>query len=471
MGQEFCKGCEDCTNFKNNEGDLSYLANKPLQNYNSNHYFANSDLDNSILNKTDFQNDENILVNNINNQIKNETIQITSLNREQINNDLNEKYYQRETEDLFKKENEEEEENKNEIDKNIIPNDNNNIFDNENNNKIEDFQERLKEIKRNYNSKIITKLFKALKEKKEEAHKIIYTEYASINDSIYFDKCKENELDVNLSPEKNYLYIGSKFDLKKDGLGLEIFSESNAKYVGKFINDKRVFFGKYNINNEKHSYSYYGEIKGLFAYGFGWSENIKESIYYEGMWINSKKEGYGIEKCKKDNSIYKGFFSNGKKNGIGQYIWSDNSNYMGEWLEGALNGYGIYHFPDGAIYSGSWENNRMNGFGEFTFPEIKTYLGFFEEDKKVGFGILLWHKEKKVFIGFWKDNRQNGLGKFINNNKFRYGIWENGVIKEKIQNEEDFIKRLEEKEKNYLYFFKYNKYEEFREKIENISIT
>ena len=144
---------------------------------------------------------------------------------------------------------------------------------------------------------------------------------------------------------------------------------------------------------------------------------------------------------------------------------------MGEWVEGALNGYGIYHFPDGAIYSGSWENNRMNGFGEFTFPEIKTYLGFFEEDKKVGFGILFWHKEKKVFIGFWKDNRQNGLGKFINNNKFRYGIWENGVIKEKIQNEEDFIKRLEEKENNYLYFFKCNKYEDFREKIENISIA
>ena len=228
MGQEFCKGCEDCTNFKNNEGDLSYLANKPLQNYNSNHYFANSDLDNSILNKTDFQNDENFLANNINNQNKNETIQIASLNREPLKNDLNEKYYQRETEDLFKKENEEEEENKSEIEKNLILN-NDNIFNDEINNEIEDFQERLKEIKRNYNSKIITKLFKKLKEKKEESHKIIYTEYASINDSIYIDKCKENELDVNLNPEKNYLYIGSKFDLKKDGLGLVIFSESNAK--------------------------------------------------------------------------------------------------------------------------------------------------------------------------------------------------------------------------------------------------
>ena len=65
MGEEFCKGCEDCTNFKDKEGNFSYFANnKPIQNYNNNPFFVNGTLDNSILNKTD--NDASFLTNNNN---------------------------------------------------------------------------------------------------------------------------------------------------------------------------------------------------------------------------------------------------------------------------------------------------------------------------------------------------------------------------------------------------------------------
>jgi hypothetical protein len=101
---------------------------------------------------------------------------------------------------------------------------------------------------------------------------------------------------VNLIPDKKYLYIGTKFNNKKDGLGLEIYPDSQAKYFGRFINGKRVWAGKFVINNDDYSYYYNGEIKGVYANGFGWHENIKEQVYYEGMWKNSKKEGYGIEK-------------------------------------------------------------------------------------------------------------------------------------------------------------------------------
>ena len=184
-----------------------------------------------------------------------------------------------------------------------------------NNNEIEENenQERIKEITNNIKSKKITNLFRQLLEMKNESHKILYTENASINDNNYIENNMRNELDVNLAPDQNYLYIGTKFNNKKDGLGLEIFSESNAKYFGRFINNKRVFLGKFNINNNNNSYYYYGEIKGLYAYGFGYHENYKDLTYYEGMWKNSKKEGYGIEKYNKDNSIYQGCFSNGKK--------------------------------------------------------------------------------------------------------------------------------------------------------------
>ena len=511
MAQEFSKGCEDCANFKNNETNFSYFGNKPIENL-SNPIIENNSLDNSLYNKTDLQNDTTFLTNNHNNgniniKNKNEELPISSLNNNKNNNDLkanlliNKKYEQIENEERYKHNSEDEEENEynnlnNENEQNnlynnkVNNNDNyndNNIEINKNNNKdnsnsnnndiiinnnilkeIDEDQERLNEIKRNYNSKIITKLFKDLMEKKKESHKEIYNEYSYISDNNKIDNNIRNELDVNLAPENNYLYIGNKYKNKKDGLGLELFSNTKAKYFGRFINDKRVFYGKFTINNDNYSYNYSGEIKGLYAYGFGWSENIKESIYYEGMWKNSKKEGYGIEKNTIDNSIYKGCFSNGKKNGFGQYIWSDGSNYKGEWLEGALHGYGIYHFQDGSIYTGSWENNSMNGFGEFTFPEIKTYLGYFEKDKRTGFGILIWLKEQKVFMGFWNENKQNGLGKFISSKQIRLGLWENGSLKEKILNEEDFINRLKGEETNYLNFFKLNEYEDILNKVQNI---
>ena len=52
--------------------------------------------------------------------------------------------------------------------------------------------------------------------------KTLYTEYVSVNDSDYVQNNLRNELDANLVPDKKYLYIGTIFNNKKDGLGLEI---------------------------------------------------------------------------------------------------------------------------------------------------------------------------------------------------------------------------------------------------------
>ena len=77
-------------------------------------------------------------------------------------------------------------------------------------------------------------------------------------------------------------------------IGLELFSNTNAKFFGRFINDKRVSIGRFIINNENDSYYYFGYVKGIHAEGFGWHENAKKEIYYEGMWSNSRKDGIGI---------------------------------------------------------------------------------------------------------------------------------------------------------------------------------
>ena len=111
MGEEFCKGCEDCTNFNHNEGNLSHFANKPVKNL-SNPFFANGTMDNSLLNKTDFQNDTSFHTkdynnNNLNNPTKNETLQISSFKSKcpddmAQNNLNNQRFYKDESENFFK---------------------------------------------------------------------------------------------------------------------------------------------------------------------------------------------------------------------------------------------------------------------------------------------------------------------------------------------------------------------------------
>ena len=509
MGQEFCNGCQDCTNFKDFENNFSYFGNQPIKHLNNPSY-ENGNFDNSIFNiKTEYPNDTSELSNNNlngNNQ-KGDATQNFSFSSKQASNDLNfnpdinKNNNQTENEkfdnNLVFKNNKEStkykltESNLKYNNYNFINNNIDTKYKSETSDNFKDFnnnreynnidieskyytldeneKKRLENIILNNNSKKITRLFKKLMEKKSISHQILCTEYASIND---YQELKNNlsiDLTVNLIPEKNYIYVGTKFNNKKDGLGLELFSNSNAKFFGRFINGRRVSIGRFIIDNENDSYYYFGYIKGIHAEGgFGWYENAKKSIYYEGMWSNSKKEGFGIERNNKDNSEYRGYFKDGKKNGIGYYNWSDNSNYIGEWENDNLDGYGIYTFQDGSIYKGHWKKNKMDGLGEFTFPEIKSYFGFFESDKRSGFGFMIWYKESKVFLGYWNENKQHGPGKIINNGKIKYGIWENGSYKEKIKSKDIFINKIKSEKQDFLNYFLLDDYKDILQKVLNI---
>lgn len=416
MGEELCRGCRDCTN-NNQEEDFSHQANPPLTNIN-NPFFFNNKTSNSVNEVTQMNNES--FLNNYNHNNKNESYATT---------------------------------------KNIVDLEENSKLRSTNHLNSEESQ-KLREIKKNNCSRKITNLFRKYKELKNNSHQILCKEYSTIPSSEYILDLNNDELDVNLAPEVNCLYLGTKFQNKKDGLGLEVFADTKSKYFGIFRNGKRVDAGQFTINNDFQDYYYYGQVKGIYAWGFGWFQEYKNYTYYEGNWENSMKNGYGIEKYQ-DKSEYMGNFVNGKKDGIGYYKWLDGSSYEGEWKENKLHGYGIYTFKDGSIYKGEWKRNRMNGVGEFSYPGVKTYIGFFERDIRNGFGMLIWHKTNKAFVGFWKNNKQDGLGKFIVNDKKRYGIWKNGEIIEKIGNKNEFDKRLNNEEIGYSTYFQMEEYDNF----------
>ena len=156
------------------------------------------------------------------------------------------------------------------------------------------------------------------------------------------------------------------------------------------------------------------------------------------------------------DSYYSGNFLSGQKNGIGTYIWKNKSKYEGEWKNDCINGYGIYYFSDGRKYIGEWKDNFMNGFGIYKWKNGKKYYGFFKKGVKNGFGIFSLNNSKYV-IGFWKEGNQNGFAKYINDEKIKYGLYNDGKREKWYDNNDDFFN-------DFIKFDINNKYKTFFDK-------
>ena len=455
VGDTFCNGCKnrvcgggDGTSM--GESDLTNKQNQPITNIN-NPFLFNNNKTTTLLNepKVNNENTESIINNNFN---KGDNSFVTTLNS-RLPPDEEQKKSQ-----LYSK-------NSNNKNNNINNNYTNNNYNynydinNNNNNSLNNSMEtnkfdneQIKEI----SARKITRLFRKFLNAKKISHQKLCKEFSQIPSSEYIIGLNIQELTVNLAPEENCLYLGTKFNEKKDGLGLEIFNNVNAKYFGIFRNGKRIAMGKYTISNNFCEYTYTGCVQGIYALGYGIFNDKKKFKNYEGEWENSMKKGYGIEKYR-DNSEFKGCFLNGKRDGIGLYNWSDGSLYEGEWKDNKFNGYGIYKFQDGSQYSGEWKKGKLHGFGEYISPNKKKYFGYFQKDQRTGFGIEIWYQEKKAFIGFWKNGIMNGYGKLIHNDKKKYGIWKEGEFVKKFKKKE-FYKKINEEKNGFFNYFQLDDY-------------
>ena len=76
-----------------------------------------------------------------------------------------------------------------------------------------------------------------------------------------------------------------------------------------------------------------------------------------------------------------------------------------------------------------------------TWVEGNKYCGFYKNGKKNGFGIY-YSPKGKLYIGFWKNGKQDGYGKYISKSKIKYGIFNNGNLEKKYENENIFYKDL-----------------------------
>ncbi|MCU0849274.1 MAG: hypothetical protein MUD12_15435 [Spirochaetes bacterium] len=65
------------------------------------------------------------------------------------------------------------------------------------------------------------------------------------------------------------------------------------------------------------------------------------------------------------NGIYQGDTVNNIPHGIGNIKWENGEFYEGEWLEGKKNGKGVFIDKFGNRIEGNWVNNKLHGEAKF----------------------------------------------------------------------------------------------------------
>ena len=307
MGQEFCKGCDENCLSTNIEGDFSYkqILKQPVEKL----VFKSS------------ENNDNIFYDNMNKSIPSILITQNKIKENEKNTEVfkydfkdneNNNYYNNFTNNSFNNTYKTNNKNSNDINTSFDYNCNINFFNSEVDVK------KLTDIILKYKINLIIKyLRKFVVMKNKILKEIIIENYTNNNSNSFLSLLKNQnnkkkileEPDINISPNNDYLFIGHKFNNKKEGYCLEIYPDINARCFAEYKDGKKNGLCRFSIMNVDTSYCYFGEARDNKINGFGYFENCQNGTKYKGEWKNSLRNGYGIENYD-DGSFYEGEFLN-----------------------------------------------------------------------------------------------------------------------------------------------------------------
>lgn len=201
--------------------------------------------------------------------------------------------------------------------------------------------------------------------------------------------------------------------------------------------------------------------------------NDKDGSYYEGNYVDDKKQGKGTL-VKPDGTKYVGDFldnnlngkvvvsySNGDhyaggminnlRDGSGKYTYAAGGYYDGMWKAGVKNGYAIFQNTNGDVYEGNFVNGLIHDTqGKMKFKDGTSYLGAFTNGKmtgqgtryysnglyrgafvdgvREGYGVFEWESGNS-YEGYWKNGKRNGQGTFYySNGRNDFGTWKDDVL-------------------------------------------
>lgn len=202
----------------------------------------------------------------------------------------------------------------------------------------------------------------------------------------------------------------------------------------------------------------------------GWGKWQFDNGYYEGFWVNGKREGYGLYAWNTEGT-YIGFFKNNMLEGYGSYenkngkivagMYADGmANGLGEevedgdWNQGyyynhslqtpydftnhykdygckagdCQDGYGQYKWENGDLFTGYFKNGNMH-LGSYTFSNGDLYKGMFNSKGQFHGQGRYFYDEGGYYGGEFQNGFFHGKGYYHDKNYNRQiGEWKNGKL-------------------------------------------
>ena len=245
----------------------------------------------------------------------------------------------------------------------------------------------------------------------------------SLNSKIILDlinssKASESLISVRFLQNKN-LFIGELEPNFQNPIKGIMISSSLDYYEGSFINGKKEGKGKLIYNNGTE---YIGTFKNNKQDGYGQLTQENGEIY-QGEWKEGRIHGNGT-RFHKNGDKYIGNYIDNVRSGYGIYIFSNGNIYEGNWVKGKANGKGIFKYNNGNIYEGDFKDNLISGKGKLTLKNGDIYEGMFVNGTIHGEGSYTNNRGEK-YTGYFKKGKKDGKGKLEdkNGNLIMEGTW------------------------------------------------
>lgn|SRR5690606_8198418 len=203
----------------------------------------------------------------------------------------------------------------------------------------------------------------------------------------------------------------------------------------------------------------------------GWGKWQFDNGYYDGFWVDGKKQGYGLYSWDEfgtyigfwnndtmegygsyedqNEKVMKGMYANGKLNGLGEestaygewnqgfysdhslttpYEFNDNFLEMGCVAGDCKNGYGQYKWENGDYFSGFFKDGKPH-LGTYSFFNGDMYQGMFNSEGRFHGQGRFFYEEDGYYGGDFEYGQFHGKGYYLDADyQTKIGIWENGVI-------------------------------------------
>lgn len=155
---------------------------------------------------------------------------------------------------------------------------------------------------------------------------------------------------------------------------------------------------------------------------------------YVGQIKNQLFHGDGTLYYNETGDLYKGQFKDGLRQGYGELQYYNGDKYNGDFYQDQPHGKGKYISNNGYIYEGNFCIGTLMDKGQlYNFNNELIYEGEFLNSLPHGFGIS-YNNGLVSYVGKWNQNYYQGHGLLIENNNYNFGIFQEGILIEKINN-------------------------------------